>query len=155
MKGIPAWLFLGGIAEGMAGGQNGRNRLSTRIWHTNPPSLVFLTHTLPWPPKAVKTNCKTGWSFKHLLVFDLVLYFKRKMVKSPQSRQGARLDTVPLPCLFPLSTSCWDLMWSQLTTPCLWLTTRKSPGVHVCANQSAGLMLWGLNHIPWEMGTHG
>ena len=97
MKGIPAWLFLGGIWR------NGR-RLEWQEWRstrdmTHKPLFPgFLNSYLSWPPKAVKTNCKTGSSFKHLLVFDLVLYFKRWWNRR-QSRQGVRSDTVPLPCI--------------------------------------------------------
>ena len=132
MKGIPVRLFLGGIWR------NGRRlewqeRLSAWDMTHKPLFPGFLNSYLSWPPNVVKTNYKTGRSFKHLLVFDLVLYFKRWWSRR-QSRQGIRSDAAPLPCLFPLSTSWWDLMWSQLTMPCLWLMTRDSPGVHVCAN---------------------
>lgn len=132
MKGIPAWLFLGGIWR------NGR-RLEWQEWRstrdmTHKPLFPgFLNSYLSWPPKAVKTNCKTG---RLLNIYWCLILFCILNGGEIADRVDKVLDQTLSHFLvsFPLSTSCWDLMWSQLTTPCLWLMARKSPGVHVCAN---------------------
>ena len=117
----------------MAGGWNGRNDCLLGIWHTNSSPLVFLTHIslgllmlLRLPVKLVGL----------LNIFWFFILFCILNGSEVADRVDKALDQTLSHFLvsFPLSTSCWDLMWSQLTTPCLWLMTRDSPGVHVCAN---------------------